>query len=170
MEVAHGPRELGTGRGREGVGVLEPRLQVVVVDGETGLRQASDILDVEMSAEEPAAAASEPRGNATEKRTALAVAATAAVELTNLFFLLRVRGDAELRRCWIEALAALFAFAAFLSASGLVLAWHAAGHGTIVLVASAAALFVAAAGTVLSLLNAQGCCDGVVLVLRAESP
>ncbi|CAN6247073.1 unnamed protein product [Urochloa humidicola] len=166
MEVGLGPRELITGRDHEVV--LQARLQVLVVDGETSTRQASGVVYEEMGTEEPpaAAASSEPRRNATE-RTALAVAATAAVVLTNLFFLLHGRGDAELRCCcccWIEGISMLFALAAFLSAAGLVLVRHAARHGTIasaarrrvLLVASAAALFVAAAGTVLSLLNAQG--------------
>ncbi|CAO2037277.1 unnamed protein product [Urochloa humidicola] len=177
MKVGFWPREFIAGRDREVV--LEAKLQVVVMDGETGLRQASDIVDVEISAEEPAAAASsEPRRNATA-RTALAVAATATVALTNLFFLLR-GGGTERRRCGgrIEGISVLFAFAAFLSAAGLVLVRHAGGHSTVVsaargrrviLVASAAALFVASAGTVLSLLLAQGCRDGVVLLL-AESP
>ncbi|CAO2044660.1 unnamed protein product [Urochloa humidicola] len=165
MKVGFWPREFIAGRDREVM--LEAKLQVIVVDGETGLRQASDIVDVEMGTEEPpaAAASSEPRRNATE-RTALAVAATAAVALTNLFFLLH-GGGTERRRCGgrIEGISVLFAFAAFLSAAGLVLVRHAGGHSTVVsaargrrviLVASAAALFVASAGTVLSLLLAQG--------------
>ncbi|KAL6629889.1 hypothetical protein ACP70R_029654 [Stipagrostis hirtigluma subsp. patula] len=112
-----------------------------------------------------AAAAAEQRS---ATRTALAVAATAAVELTNLFFLLR--GDAGRHcRCKIarltainEEVAVLFAFAALLPAAGLLLVQHAAPRRTtasawcwrVLLAASAASLFVASAGTVLSLLRA----------------
>ncbi|CAL5060113.1 unnamed protein product [Urochloa decumbens] len=154
MEVGLEPWMLSTGRDREGD--PEARLQVVVVDGETSMSQASGVVDVEISADEAAAAAaSEPRRNATE-RTALAVAATAAVELTNLFFLLRGGGTVR-RRCGrIEGISTLFAFAAFLSAAGLLIVRNAARRRLVVLVASAAALFVAAAGTVLSLLRVQG--------------
>ncbi|CAM0152620.1 unnamed protein product [Urochloa decumbens] len=153
MEVGLEPWMLSTGRDREGD--PEARLQVVVMDGETSMSQASGVVDVEISDDEAAAAAaSEPRRNATE-RTALAVAATAAVELTNLFFLLRGGGTVPVRRrCGrIEGISTLFAFAAFLSAAGLLIVRNAAGRRQVVLVASAAALFVAAVGTVLSLLR-----------------
>jgi hypothetical protein len=88
------------------------------------------------------------------------VAATAAVDLTNLFFLLRgdtdTDADAERRRRWgwTGGICVLFAFAALLSAAGTVLAPHvvSAARRRVLLVASAAALFVASAGTVLVLL------------------
>lgn len=96
--------------------------------------------------------------DSTEK-TALAVAATAAVDLTNLFFLLRgdTDTDAERRRRrwgWTGGICVLFAFAALLSAAGTVLAPHvvSVARRRVLLVASAAALFVASAGTVLFLL------------------
>jgi hypothetical protein len=100
--------------------------------------------------------------DSTEK-TALAVAATAAVDLTNLFFLLRGDTDTERQRWdWTGGISVLFAFAALLSAAGLVLALHttvfvSAARRRVILVASVAALFVASAGTVLALLDAQGC-------------
>lgn len=86
------------------------------------------------------------------------MAATAAVDLTNLFFLLRgdTDTDAERRRRWgwTGGICVLFAFAALLSAAGTVLAPHvvSAARRRVLLVASAAALFVASAGTVLVLL------------------
>ncbi|KAG8069840.1 hypothetical protein GUJ93_ZPchr0006g46290 [Zizania palustris] len=106
---------------------------------------------------------------------ALAVAATAAVELTNIFFFLH--GDTERalatrRRCCelglvcvariIEAVTVILAFAAFLSAAGLLLLRSPAlGRHDIVsaacvravLLASTAALFLASVGTVFSLLH-----------------
>jgi hypothetical protein len=104
--------------------------------------------------------------DSTEK-TAMAVAGTAAVDLTNLFFLLRgdtdTDTDTERRRWdWTGGISVLFAFAALLSAAGLVLALHttvfvSAARRRVILVASVAALFVASAGTVLALLDAQGC-------------
>ncbi|CAD6247973.1 unnamed protein product [Miscanthus lutarioriparius] len=107
--------------------------------------------------------------DSTEK-TALAVAATAAVDLTNLFFLLRGDTDTDTERQrrwgWTGGISVLLAFAALLSAAGLVLVLlHttvvvSAARRRVLLVASAAALFVASAGTVLlALLDAQGLPD-----------
>nr|CAB3445704.1 unnamed protein product [Digitaria exilis] len=99
------------------------------------------------------------------EKTALAVAATAAVELTNLFFLLS-GDDAEPRCsscCWTEGLAMALAFAAFVSASGLVLAFHATGQRVaisgdrrrVLVLVSAAALFLASGAMALSLLKSS---------------
>ncbi|TVU32697.1 hypothetical protein EJB05_24441, partial [Eragrostis curvula] len=139
-------------------------------DEETETTSQHTDMDIEMSVDGPAAAA-EPRD---VRMVELAVAATAAVELSNLFFLLR--GESELHRrrrkeipsvTATEALAVLAAFAAFLSAAGLLLSRHAAGGGgqrvvvpaarrRVILVASAASLFVASVATAVSLLCACG--------------
>ncbi|KAL6629891.1 hypothetical protein ACP70R_029656 [Stipagrostis hirtigluma subsp. patula] len=115
-------------------------------------------IDVE-SAQGPDAASTaveeeEEERNATTT-TALAVAAMAAVDLTNLFFLLRGRSAAGVTA--IEELAVLFAFAAFLMPAGGLMLIENAACGRVLLVASAASLFVASAGTALSLLLRAQC-------------
>lgn len=147
-------------------------LQVVVVVEETS--QASDTVDSEVL-EQPDSGyiqlqnqinTSAAAQRDSTKKTAVAVAATAAVDLTNLFFLLRGDTDTERERRrwgWTGGISVLFAFAALLSAAGLVLALHttvvvSSARRWVILVASAAALFVASAGTVLlALVDAHGC-------------
>ncbi|KAL5211843.1 hypothetical protein ABZP36_022690 [Zizania latifolia] len=154
-------------------GAASPPVRLVAdEDLSTEMTPSSIGADVEGGAE----LKQEEKGAAVETSTAaLAVAATAAVELTNIFFFLHgdtERALARRRRCCetglvrvariIEAATVILAFAAFLSAAGLLLLRRPAlGRHHIVsaacvravLFASTAALFLASVGTVFSLLQ-----------------